>query len=138
MKYIIITNSFKKNLRKLRKYFSEQDIINDIKNFSSRGLRKNETFLKSVVLYEKKLSIAKLRIIVRIVKGRYLLGILENQKKIEYIPIIVDLKKSKYGQNLSFNANKETFQKIHQAIKNSLSDHKNFTKNNPTMDIYKI
>jgi hypothetical protein len=34
------------------------------------------------------------------VRGKYLLGILESQEKIEYLPIIIDLKKGKHGKNL--------------------------------------
>ncbi len=86
----------------------------------------------------KKLSIAKLRIVVRMVKGRYLLAILEGQQKTEYMPIIIDLKEGKLGQNLSFKAEKKVKKTIQQAIENSLIDHETHTTENPTMDIYKI
>ncbi len=138
MEYIIITNSFKKILKKVGRYFSEQDIIDDAKDFAGSGLRNKEAYLKSFVLYEKKLSIVKLRIVVRMVKGRYLLAIIESQQKTEYMPIIIDLKKGKLGQNLSFKAEKKVKKTIQQAIENSLIDHETHTTENPTMDIYEI
>jgi hypothetical protein len=40
MQYILITNSFKKKLKKFKKYFAGQDIIDDIKDFAINGLKK--------------------------------------------------------------------------------------------------
>jgi hypothetical protein len=138
MQYILITNSFKKNLKKLKKYYTGQDIIDDIKDFAINGLRKSETYLKSILIDNGSLNIAKLRITIRMVRGRYLLGILESQEKIEYLPIIIDLKKGKHGKNLSFLSNKNTVKAINQAIINTVDDYVDHTKINPTMDIYEI
>lgn len=103
-KYIFITYSFQRNLKKLRRYFSEEDIVNDIKKFIKSGLRKGETYLKAHTVFEMKLKVAKLRICVHQATGRYLIGITEGER--DYIPIIVDLKTGKIGENMSLENKK--------------------------------
>ena len=127
-----------KNLKKFKKYFTGQDIIDDIKDFAINGLKKSETYLKSLPINDGSLNIAKLRITIRRVRGRYLLGVLESQEKTEYLPIIIDLKKGKHGKNLSFLSNKNTVKAINQAIISIVDDYVDHTKINPTMDIYEI
>jgi len=46
-KQILITESFRKRLKKLRRHFSEDDIIDNIKAFIRLGLRKGESTLTS-------------------------------------------------------------------------------------------
>ena len=115
-----------------------QDIIDDVKKFACRGLGKNDTYLKSVSIFEKNMTVAKLRISVRMVKGRYLLGIIEEQTKKEYIPIIIDLKKGRLGKNMGFAADGKTVEALDQAIIRTIDDYTNHTEDNPTMDVYVI
>ena len=88
-KRIILTISFVKYLNKLKKHFSQNDIINSIKNFYRVGLRKGETKLHTSVFDNVIIDIYKLRIRTRNSTGRYLLGIIDDKL---YIPIFIDLK----------------------------------------------
>ena len=114
MKYIHITKSFKKHLKKLKKHLSEDDVIDDVEEFMQSGTKKGEALLKE----ENKFNVKyfKLRVSIKMVDFRYVLGVVSET---DYIPVAIDLKKGKYGRNLSFNANKD--KKIKLGLKSKRS-----------------
>lgn len=44
-KHILITASFQKRLKKLKRHFSEEDVVANITDFIHQGLRKGESIL---------------------------------------------------------------------------------------------
>ena len=91
MIYILITDRFRRQLKKLKNYLSEQDIVRDVKRFLIKGLSKGEIYLESHTIYELRLDLVKLRLCVYQVNFRYLIGIINDH---EVLPIIIDLKSS--------------------------------------------
>jgi hypothetical protein len=89
MKKVIFTLSFRKYIKKVKKHFNEQNILENIKEFIRLGFRKGESKLTTVVFNDITIDIVKLRIYVHDSVGRYLLGIIEES---EYIPIFIDIK----------------------------------------------
>jgi hypothetical protein len=128
MKYIIITSSFQKQLKRFKKYLTEQDIAEDIKKFIQRGFSKGETYLENHTILTVSMEMVKLRICVYQVNFRYIIGIID---EIEYLPIIIDLKKGRYGKNLSFKADKHTVQAIKSATLKVISDYLEHTEDKP-------
>ena len=45
MKYILITDRFRRKLKKLKCYLTEEDVVRDVTRFLLKGLRKGETYL---------------------------------------------------------------------------------------------
>ncbi len=135
VKYILITHSFQKYLKKLRRHFTEQDIQNNIKEFVRIGLRKGESKLTTVTFGEVTIVIVKLRIYVHQAVGRYLIGIINEH---EYLPIFIDLKTGVYGKNMSFNANKQVVLMLETAFKNVLIDYLEHTEEHPRLAKYPI
>jgi len=48
-KHILISRIFQKNLRKLRRHFSEEDIKDDIKEFVRAGFRKGGKQIENIL-----------------------------------------------------------------------------------------
>jgi len=42
MKYILITDRFRRQLKKIRRHIKEQDVVSDVKRFMQKGLAKGE------------------------------------------------------------------------------------------------
>ncbi|MEA3416343.1 MAG: hypothetical protein U9R02_09350 [Thermodesulfobacteriota bacterium] len=135
MKQIVITHSFQKNLKKLRRHFTEQDVQNNIKEFVRIGLRKGESKLKTETFGNVTIVIVKLRIRVHQAVGRYLLGIINER---EYVPIFIGLKTGFYGKNMSFNASKKVVSMLETAFENVLIDYLEHTEENPRLTRYPI
>jgi len=135
MKQILMTQSFRKFLKKLRKHFSEQDIIDNIKEFICIGLRKGETKLATEVFGNISVEIVKLRIRIHNSVGRYLVGIIDET---EYRPMFIDLKTGFYGRNLSFNAERKVASMIESAIENTLADYLEHTEEHPRLTTYPV
>jgi len=133
MKYIHITKSFKKHLKKLKKHLSEDDVIDDVEEFMQSGTKKGEALLKE----ENKFNVKyfKLRVSIKMVDFRYVLGVVSET---DYIPVAIDLKKGKYGRNLSFNANKDIVRFVNNAIDNSMKDYMENSKENETATVYEV
>lgn len=130
MKNILITQSFQKNLKKYRRHFSEQDIIDNIRKFVRLGLRKGESELKAMAFGDITIVIVKLRIRVRQAVGRYLLGIINDN---EYLPIFIDLKTGYYGKNISLKANKKVVSMLEKSLENTLVDYVEHTEKKPRL-----
>jgi len=138
MKYIVITNSFKRNLKKLNRYLDEMDIVNDVKKYILHGSKKGETTLRKRFFqnFNLEAEYVKLRINVNDVEFRYILLFIASNN--DYIPIILDLKKGKHGHNLGFNANKKTITAIENASEKSLNDYLLASSDNPLVTYYEI
>lgn len=135
MKKLLITRSFQKNLKKYRKHFNEEDIINNVREFVRLGLRKGESKLRTEKLENITIVIVKLRISVRKSVGRYLLGIIND---IEYLPIFIDLKTGIYGKNLGFKANKNVALMLEKSLESTLIDYIEHTENRPRLIKFQI
>ncbi|MDP2691632.1 MAG: hypothetical protein U1C97_00180 [Candidatus Gracilibacteria bacterium] len=135
MKYILVTRSFRKQLKKFKRYFYEQDVVEDIHDFILNGLRGGESFLKTQTIAEIRVKTVKLRICVRQVKGRYLLGILGDR---EYIPLLIDLKSGQYGRNMSFQINRKLVSHMHSQMNAVLRDYLAHTDEEPMMTVYEV
>ena len=135
MKRILITQYFKKSLKKLKNHFDEQDVLEDIQGFVNTGLRKGESRLTIEEFGNITVEIVKLRIRVHNSKGRYLLGIID---QCEYIPIFIDLKTGYYGQNMTLSADKKVASMLESAIEGVLKDYLEHTDNNPRVTAYLI
>ncbi len=133
MKYILITDRFRHQLGKLKKYLKEADIVNDVKRFILSGPGKGETYLQTYTVPAADTDVMKLRLCVRQVNFRYLLGIINER---EYIPIIIDLKKGRYGKNLSFTADRKTVRAIETAVIHMIDDYLEHTEEHPTLTAY--
>ena len=138
MKHIVITNSFKKNLKKFNRYLNEIDIVNDIKKYIIEGNKKGETTLKKdfFQIFDLEADYIKLRININDVNFRYILLFISSNN--DYIPIILDLKKGKYGGNLSFNTSKKIISAIEKASEKSLNDYLLNSKDNQLVTYYEI
>lgn len=135
MKYILISKSFQRQLKTLRRYLSEQDVVDDVARFIRRGLTKGETFLEAYTISQIHLEIVKLRVSVYRVDFRYLIGVIDRH---DYLPIIIDLKKGRHGRNLSFNADKQTVLAIESAIIRMVEDYLAHTEASPTLTAYSV
>jgi len=98
----------------------------------------SSSLLRGGLVKVRLIKIAKLRIVINSSNGRYLLGILEGPSRIEYLPIIIDLKKNMHGKNLGFNARRETVVAIENALEGVIDDYLNHTKEAPTMIVLSI
>ncbi len=132
-KQIIITNSFRRRLRRLRRHFSEKSIIDDVRRFSSSGFGKGECELKKEIINDVVISIVKLRIRVQDAIGRYLIGVINER---EYIPIFIDLKTGRYGRNMRFSASREVASMLERAFEEVLSDYLEHTEEEPKLTRY--
>lgn len=135
MKYILITDRFRKQLKKLKRYLTEQDVVRDIQRFALNGLTKGETYLEAYTVGNLHLKVIKLRLCVYQVNFRYLVGIINER---EVLPIIIDLKKGQYGQNLSFRTDKRTVKAIESAFQSVIHDYLQHTDEQPTLVAYMI
>ena len=135
MKYILITNRFQKQIKTLRRYLNEQDVVVDVKRFILKGRSKGETYLKQHTVLTVTMNVVKLRLCVYQVNFRYLIGIVNNR---DYLPIMIDLKKGPYGKNLSFTADKKTVKAIESAIVHVIADYLNHTADHPTLTAYAV
>jgi hypothetical protein len=129
-KQLVITISFQKYLKKVRRHFSEEDIRTNLKGFLRLGFRKGESTLKTIKYGQLTIKIVKLRIRFYQAIGRYLVGIINDQ---EYLPIFIDLKTGVYGQNLSFDAEKRVAEMLEQAFQSVLRDYLEHTEEQPTL-----
>ncbi|MDI6792812.1 MAG: hypothetical protein QME81_08110 [bacterium] len=134
-KHILITHSFQKYLKRLRRHFTEQDIRDNIKEFVRIGLRKGESKLTTSTFGDVNIVIVKLRIRVRQAVGRYLLGIINNR---EYLPIFIDLKTGIYGKSMSFDSSKDVVSMLETALENVLTDYLEHTEKNSRLTKYPI
>ena len=135
MTYILITDRFRKQLKKLKRYLSEQDVVRDVQRFILNGLTKGETYLEAHTVGTLQLEVVKLRLCVYQVNFRYLVGIVNER---EVLPIIIDLKKGRYGQNLSFRADKRTVKAIESAFQGVVQDYIQHTDEQPTLTAYVV
>jgi hypothetical protein len=135
MKYILITNQFRRQIKKFRRYLKEQDIVDDVKRFIQRGLTKGEAYLRVYTVLTINMEVVKLRVCVYQVNFRYLIGIINER---EYLPIIIDLKKGRYGGNLGFKADKKTVKAIESAVVNMISEYQQHTEEHPTLTAYYV
>ena len=97
------------------------------------GLTKGETCLQTYTVLTMDMDVMKLRLCVHQVNFRYLIGIINER---EYIPIIIDLKKGRYGRNLSFTADKKTVRAIESATIQVIDDYLEHTEEYPTLTAY--
>lgn len=81
------------------------------------------------------LEVMKLRICVHQVSFRYLIGIINEQ---EYLPIIIDFKKGRYGRNLSLRADKKITKAIESAVVGVIHDYLDHTEEHPTLTAYYV
>ncbi len=65
MKRILITDSFRRILKKHRKHFKEQDIVLNLKEFVRIGFRKGESRLRTLISEDVTIEIVKLCIRAR-------------------------------------------------------------------------
>ncbi len=135
MKYILVTDRFRRQLKKIRRYVTERNVVSDVKRFVQRGLAKGETYLETYEVSDLQLEVVKLRIRVHQVSFRYLIGVINDQ---EYLPIIIDLKKGRYGKNLSFTVEKKITKAIESAVVGVIQDYLNHTEEHPTLTAYYI
>jgi hypothetical protein len=119
-KQLLITLSFQKYLKKVRRHFSEKDIQTNLQEFLRLGFRKGESTLKILRYGHLTIKIVKLRIRVAQAIGRYLVGVINDH---EYLPIFIDLKTGVYGQNLSFDAEKRVADRLEHAFESVLTDY---------------
>lgn len=134
-KQIFITASFRKRLKKLRRQFSEDDVVDNIKEFIRLGLRKGESLLTNEPFGNVIIVIVKCRIRKHQAVGRYLLGIINEH---EYLPIFIDLKTGVYGKNLSFTASKHVVSMLDKALADVLADYLEHTDEDPRLTTYPI
>ena len=135
MKRILVSNSFRRYLKKLRKHFSEPDIIENIKEFVRLGFRKGESRLTTEIFGDRTIEIVKIRIRVRDASARYLVCVIDET---EYLPIFIDLKTGYYGKNLSFDANQRIVSMLDTAFENTLKDYLENGEDNPTLTEYQF
>jgi hypothetical protein len=136
MKYIIITDSFKKQLKKFRRYFDEKDFVLDVKKYVLEGLRNGETKLADRKIHDLELGAVKLRFCINQVNFRY---IIENIEGHIFIPIIIDLKKEHIGGNLGFkNVDAKTKKAVLNAENAAITDFESHTEENPKYTLYQI
>ena len=135
MKYILITQRFQRQLKHLHRYLTEQDMVKDIRQFIQQGLAKGETYLEARTVLMIRLQMIKLRLCIHQVDFRYLLAIINDQ---EYLPIIIDLKKGRYGENLSLKADKDTVRAIESALIDVIGDYRHHTEETPTLTAYYV
>lgn len=135
MKYIHITNSFKKQLKKLKKYLNEDNLVDDVDEFIRSGTKTGETLLKEVDKFDCIIQFYKLRLSVKMVDFRYVLAVVSG---IDYIPIAIDLKKGRYGVNLRFEAKSDIKIFLNNSIDNSMKDYIENSEENNTVTIYEI
>lgn len=135
MKYIFITYSFEKHVKKFKRYFMSDDVVSDVEWFVKRGVKAGESFLEESDKFGVMIKYYKLRLTVNSVDFRYIVGVVGD---VDYIPFVIDLKKGQYGRNLSFNASKETQRFINNALDGSLYDYLNNSEENETATIYEV
>ncbi len=134
MKQAVITASFRKRLKTLRRHFSEDDVLEDIKRFAHSGLGQGECELKKEIFGEIEISIVKLRIRVRSAVGRYLLAVVGD----DCLPIFIDLKTGRYGKNLSFSASREVVSMLERAFEGVLRDYLEHTEEEPRLTTHPL
>lgn len=134
-KYILLTTSFQKRLKKLKRQFSEDDVVANITDFIHRGLRKGEAILTTESFGAVTIVIVKCRIRKHQAVGRYLLGVIHEQ---EYLPIFLDLKTGVYGKNLSFQANSRVVSMLNTALVEVLTDYVEHTDATPRLTRYTL
>ena len=103
--------------------------------FSWKDREKGRPNLKTHTVFDLQLEVIKLRLCVYQVNFRYLIGIINER---EILPIIIDLKKSRYGHNLSFTADKKTVKAIEVAFNGVIQDYLQHTEQQPTLAAYVI
>ncbi len=129
MKQVVITDSFRKRLKSLRRHFSEDDVVQGVQRFATSGFGHGECELKKEAFGGIEVSVVKLRIRVGRAVGRYLLAVVEG----DCIPIFIDLKTGRYGQNLSFNASREVVSMLERAFEGALLDYLEHTEEEPRL-----
>ncbi|MBC8444197.1 hypothetical protein H8D83_01285 [Candidatus Woesearchaeota archaeon] len=136
MEYIIITESFRKTLKKFKKYFHEKDIVFDIKRLIEKGFGKGETKLKNENYKGLDADLFKLRLKINNVDFRYIIVCFKSKN--EYLPVFIDLKKGRYGRNLSFNSDKKTVAIINDNLEKVIIDYLTSTSDNPLTTYYAV
>lgn len=129
MKQAVVTASFRKRLKTLRRHFSEDDVVKDVKRFVTSGFGRGESELKKDTFGKVEVSVVKLRIRAGSSVGRYLLAIVGE----DYVPVFIDLKTGRYGQNMSFNANREVVAMLERAFEEALLDYLEHTEEEPRL-----
>ena len=135
MRYILVTKSFQKQLKKLRRYLREEDVVKDIKRFIQKGTGRQEAYLETLVVKPIKTQTVKLRLCVYQVNFRYLVLIIDDR---EYLPIIISLKKGQLGRNLSLKADKKTVKAIKAAAIAAVSDYLVHSEETPKLTPYVV
>lgn len=134
MKQAVFTASFRKRLKTLRRHFSEDDVVKDIKRFVTSGFGRGESELKKETFGNVEVSVVKLRIRVGSSVGRYLLAIVGE----DCIPVFIDLKTGRYGQNMSFHASREVVSMLDRAIEEALVDYLEHTEEEPRLSRFPL
>ena len=134
-RHLLITPSFQKYLKKVKRHFTEQDIQANLNEFLRLGFRKGESTLKTVKYGQVTIRIVKLRIRVYQAVGRYIVGIINDQ---EYLPIFIDLKTGLYGKNLSFEGEKRVVDMLEKAFQHVLTDYLEHTEEHPRLTKYDL
>jgi hypothetical protein len=132
MKHAVITDSFRKRLKALRRHFSEGDVIEDMKRFAVSGFRRGECELKKETFDDIEISVVKLRIRVRSAVGRYLVAVVGE----DFSPLFIDLKTGRYGKNMSFSAEKNIVSMLQNAFEKVLLDYLEHADDEPRLTRY--
>ena len=135
MQKIFITKTFKNQQKKFQKFFTEIELVLDIKDFIINGLRHGETFLKKYQVHEQEFKTTKLRFYARGGTFRYLVGSINNQ---DFIPIVIDKKTGRIGRNLSFKVDKKTVKIIDGLFSRVVSDYLSHTSKKAKMTVYEV
>lgn len=135
MKIILIARTFRGQIKKFKRTFQEEDIVQDVKDFILHGLRKGETYLKSQEVYSVTIETVKLRFYIQKSSFRYLLAVIDDY---EYLPIVIDRKTGVHGKNLSFKADKKTTEAITRATVSVLEDYRAFPNDQARAGVYHV
>ena len=133
--HLLMTRSFQKYLKKVRRHFTEDDIRDNLNEFLRVGFQKGETTLKTVKYGVITIRIVKLRIRVHHAVGRYIVGIINDH---EYLPVFIDLKTGIYGKNLSFETEKRVVDMLEHAFQQVLTDYLEHTEAHPRLTRYEL
>lgn len=135
MQKIFVTKTFQRQTKKFEKFFSEKELVLDVKDFIFNGLRYGETFLKKYQVHEQSFETIKLRFYARGGTFRYLIGSMNDQ---HFLPIVIDKKTGRIGKNLSFKVDKKTVKIIDGFFNRVVLDYFSHTPENPRMTVYEV
>ena len=132
MKRILLSRSFRKQFKDYRRFVSETELVEDLKQVIRDGFRFGETKLKQLEIGKISLEILKLRFEEEKTKGRYLVGLVT--KEGDYLPLYFALKKEKKGQNLGLTGPKKDRKVIFEALRRVVEDYQQHSKEDPRIE----